>query len=312
MKVRTGRNKVSDMKTFIVLLLLLVSVASMGQPPGHKTIPGTKCSLIPPPGFELSAKLSGFQNSSMSGTIMVLEFFTPVEKFLEGYTEEALSKKGLTVIDRQVFNFRNGNAVFIHQITADKQYYQQYLIFGDEKISILINGTCRATSRELEPAIKKSVLTASYNPDQDPDMSGAASFTIAAGNSGFRPTQFLSGTITYTLDNRIPTQKPFMIVGPSLTRAEIDDKKEFSIYRLKARPRGDESVIHDIRETVIDNMIGYEIIAMGKNGDKDELIYQTILFTEDGRYYYIFGFATEDYEKYKTLFPQIAKTFSRK
>jgi len=72
----------------------------------------------------------------------------------------------------------------------------------------------------------------------------------------------------------------------------------------------DENKINEIE---IDGISGYEIVGEGldKTNGTRELVYQVMLFTDDG-YYIMVGTTKNDFEQNLELFKKVAKTLKRK
>jgi hypothetical protein len=68
-----------------------------------------------------------------------------------------------------------------------------------------------------------------------------------------------------------------------------------------------------INEIEIDGISGYEITAEGleKTNGKKELVYQVMLYIDNG-YYMIIGTAKTDFDTNLELFKKVAKTLKRK
>jgi hypothetical protein len=123
----------------------------------------------------------------------------------------------------------------------------------------------------------------------------------------------MSGSLLYSIDGKIPTEKPTLIVGNSLAKISSQNQKQYAEERLKKLPGGEFNVIKEIKEVTIDNLKGYEIVADGKAKDgKLELVYQVMLFNDKGDYYIILGQAKEDVQKFLEVYKKIVKTFKRK
>ena len=123
----------------------------------------------------------------------------------------------------------------------------------------------------------------------------------------------MSGSLLYSTDGKIPTEKPTLIVGNSISKVSSQNQKQYAEERLKKLPRGEFNVIKEINNITIDNLKGYEIIADGKTkDDNSELVYQVMLFNDKGDYYIIVGIAKEEFQKNLDTFKKIAKTFKRK
>jgi hypothetical protein len=61
------------MKSRLLFFFLLIVQIGFGQQEKPTRILGTKCSLIPPPGFTPASTFSGFQNTETGASIMINE-----------------------------------------------------------------------------------------------------------------------------------------------------------------------------------------------------------------------------------------------
>ena len=303
------------MKNKLLLTFLFLAQIALGQTEKLTKVPGTKCSLIPPTGFVPATTFSGFQNAETGASIMINELPAPYQTLVNGFTEDALKSTGMTLVSTNSIDFNNGKATFINltQPANGTTYIKQILIFGDTKGTVLVNGIYPETSKQLETKIKSALLSTVYNSTQDDNPLEAATFSIDTKNTEFKLVKYMSGSLLYSTDGKIPTDKPTLIVGNSLVKIPLNNQKKYAEERLKKLPRGEFNVIKETKEIRIDNLKGYEIIADGKTKeDKSELVYQVMLFNDNGDYYIILGQATEDYTKNLEAFKSIALTFKRK
>jgi hypothetical protein len=303
------------MKNKFLMLFLFLGQIVYGQTEKHIQVAGTKCSLIPPSGFVAATSFSGFQNAAIEATIMINEIPAPYKSIVDGFTAEALKSKGMTLIKKQIIDFNGSKATFINlkQSANGKTYLKQLLVFGDTKVTILVNAIYPEASKNIESQIKEAILSTVYNSSQKENPLDAAAFTIDIKDTDFKLIKYLSGNLLYSTDGKIPTEKPTLIVGNSLAKVTPQNRKKYAEERLKKLPRGELNTIKEINEITIDNLKGFEIVANGKTkDDKDELIYQVILFNENGDYYLMVGQTKEDFDKYLDSFKKIAKTFKRK
>jgi hypothetical protein len=303
------------MKISLFITLVLLGQIATGQTENHQKIAGTKCSLIPPEGFAIATNFSGFQNARSGASIMVTELPAPVQTISQSFTAGALKAKGMTLIDKQVIDFNGSKATFIKlsQPANGITYLKQILIFGDTKHTVLINGIYPEESKALEKTIKDALLSTIYNTSQNDNPLEAVTFIIDVRGTEFKLAKYMTGSLIYTTDGKIPTKKPSLIVGNSIAKVTSENQKQYCINRLKKLPGGELNVVKEINPITIDNLSGYEIVANGKNKDsKHELIYQTIVFTGNDDYFIIIGKATEDLEFNLQIFKTITKTFRRK
>ncbi|MBK6993757.1 MAG: hypothetical protein IPH31_02080 [Lewinellaceae bacterium] len=152
------------------------------------------------------------------------------------------------------------------------------------------------------------MLSTVYDASQNENPLDAATFTIDIKDTDFKLIKYMSGSLLYSTDGKIPTEKPTIVVGNSIAKVSPSNQKKYSEERLKKLPRGEQSIVKEINEVTIDNLNGYEIVANGKTKDnKDELVYQVMLFTENGDYYLFVGQTKEEFDNYLERFKRLPK-----
>ncbi len=235
-----------------------------------------------------------------------------------GFTEAGLKSKGMTELDRQTVDFNSSKAtlVKVSQQSAGTTYMKQMLLFGDSMKTILVNGTYPEESKNIENAIKTSLLSISYNEDQNDDPLEVVAFSIDVTGSDFKFTKNISGTLLYTTDGEIPTKSAYqtsIILSPSPGSVATTDKKQVSIAMLKQMVRGESNIPKEINPITINNLKGFEIVADGKNANNQkELVYVVTLFKESGECYLFRGSTSGKFDLYLTVFRKIARTFKLK
>jgi hypothetical protein len=303
------------MKNRLLLAFLFLGQIAFGQTEKHIKVLGTKCSLIPPSGFVAATTFSGFQNAETGTSIMINELPAPYQSIADGLTTEALKSRGMTLIKKETIDFNGSKATLINltQTANGTTYLKQMLIFGDTEGTVLVNGIYPEASKNIDAQIKDALLSTVYNNSQNDNPLEAAAFTIEIKDTDFKLIKYVAGSLIYSTDGKIPTEKPTLIVGNSISKVPSQNQKKFAEERLKKFPRGELNVIKETKEITIDNLKGFEIVANGKTkDDKTELVYEVMLFNEKGDYYLIVGQSQEDFEKYLESFKKIAKTFKRK
>lgn len=298
-----------------LIVFLLIGYMSFGQTAEHIKVQGTKCSLIPPAGFVAATNFSGFQNVETGASIMINEIPSAYQQIVDGFTAEALKTRGMSLVSKHTIDFNNSKATLIRvsQSANGTTYLKQMLIFGDDKGTVLVNGIYPEASKHIEAKITAALLSTVYNTTQNDDPLAAATFTIDIEGTAFKVAKFLSGSLIYSTDGKVPTNKPTLIVGNSIAKVSTVNQKQYAQERLKKLPRGEFKEIKDIKEITIDGMNGYEIVANGKAAEgQTELTYQVMLFNDKGDYYLILGQAKEDISNNLETFKKIAKTFKRK
>jgi hypothetical protein len=307
------------MKNFFSLTILFLSQFVSGQADILTKIPGTKCSLIPPIGFISTNAFSGFQNTAIGASIIINEVPASYTTLIAGFTEDALLDKGMQLKSKEIIELNENEATLfrISQRSNGINYIKDILIFGNEDYTVLVNGTYPEGSKLIEPTIankiKIALLSTVYDLSQEENPRNAVTFSIDTEGTAFIFTEYVSGSLLYSTDGKIPTEKPTIIVSNSFSKIDVTNKRNYAEEHLKELLNGSEHKIIEINEVTIDNMQGYEIIANGKNKDeKDELAYQVMLFNGEGDYYIFFGLTTEEFDLYLESFKVIAKTFKLK
>ncbi|MCU7615902.1 hypothetical protein NZ698_01725 [Chryseobacterium sp. PBS4-4] len=303
------------MKNFLLFTFLAFANLYLSQSNQRVSVSGTKYSMIPPEGFEKSQSFSGFQHTESGSSIMINELPASYEDLVKEFTSEALKSKGMNLLDKTIIDFNGSKAnVFkITQVANGKIYLKQLLVFGDQTKTVLVNGIYPEINKNLEESIKKSILSTIYNSEQNVDPANVVSFSVDIADSGFKFIKYMSGSLLYSIDGKIPTDKPTIIVGNSISKISVKDFKKFAEDRFRSLPGAKDAVFKNVNKITIDNLNGYEIIAeVSEKEDQPQMIYQTILFNEDSGYFIIVGQTKENFEKYKSLFQKISKTFKRK
>lgn len=303
------------MKIIPLIAFLFLGEIAFGQTEKHIKVSGTKCSLSPPPGFEAATTFSGFQNAETGASIMINELPAPYQSLVDGFTAEALKSRGMTLINKQTIDFNGTTATLIDltQSVNGVTYLKQMLAFGDATVTVLVNGIYPEDLKDIERQIKYALLSTVYNKSQNDNPLEAAIFTIDIKYTDFKLIKYMSGSLFYSTDGRTPTEKPTLIVGNSIAKISTQNRKKYSEERLRNLPGGELIIIKEINEITIDNLKGFEIVANGiTKEDKDELVYQVMLFNGTNEYYIIVGQSKEDMDKYLDIFKKIAKTFMRK
>jgi hypothetical protein len=309
------KDKDLNMKNILFFGFLIFGQIAYGQTEIPIKVSGTKCSLIPPGGFAAATTFSGFQNAETGASIMINEIPAPFQSIADGFTAEGLKSRGMTLIKKETIDFRGSKATFINltQPANGTTYIKQILVFGDTKVTVMVNGIYPEASKDIGSQIKDALLSTVYNISQNDNPLEAASFSIDIKDTDFKLVKYMAGSLIYSTDGNIPTEKPTLIVGNSMAKISTQNQKKYTQERLKKLPRGELNVIKEINEITIDNLKGFEIVANGKTKDNEtELVYQVMLFNENGDYFIIVGQAKEDFDKYLDSFKKTTRTFKRK
>ena len=285
----------------------------------HKQISGTKFFLIPPAGFIPATNFQGFQQMNSGASILVMEIPGPFSESIKGMNEPGLKTQGIILRGKEEIMFNGNQGLFLtaEQFAYGTNYSKYILVFGDTLATYMVNGIFPKEVPELDNDIRESMLSVVYEPGLTVDPLSAVSFSIDTQNTKLKFGKSITGMLLYTVDGKVPTEsgdRTSFIVGLSLANVQKKKKKLTAINRIKRLPYTDLKIDENkIIEIEIDGISGYEIVGEGldKSTGTNELVYQVILFTDNG-YYIIVGTTKNDFEQNLELFKKVARTFKRK
>src|SRR5688572_5019762 len=311
-------------KTILTIFLLFISLTTFGQKKienklteEHQNIKGTKISLIPPKGFTEGLNFLGLQQTESGSSIMILDIPGPYSETSAGINKENLLSKGVEVSKIEKLIINELPAIFVTgtQNSNGNIYTKYILVFGTDNETIIINGVFSENLKKIGDEIKKSMLTVYYDADKKINPFDAIDYTIDVSETKLKFGKSMSNALIYSVDGKVPTSssdKTNLIVVKSFSQITQEDKKLFSINRLKKTPIEIESTQYT-NEITIDGISGYEIYAKGKSKNSSEIenIYQVTLFS-DNFYYILFGTTNDETDKSIEEIKKAIKTFKRK
>ncbi len=283
----------------------------------HQFANGTKLAIVPPQDFVKAEAFAGFQHAETNSSIMVSEIPAPYATIVAGFTAENLAKRNMTFKAKKEIIFQNKPATIfeVSQNAYGNEYLKKMLVFGDDKLVVLINFIYPANDSEIENKIVNSLNTAFYEIEKKIDPLADASISVDIAGTKFQFAIAMAGSYLFTPDGNVPVKSgdnALFTMGQSISNFEIDDKKTYSQDRLRLQPNGGKVNVETIAEIEIDGLKGFEITGFGVDakGEK-ELNYQVMLYTEK-KYYILVGLASTNFDFYLSEFKAIAKTFKRK
>lgn len=308
---------VPSMRPLLPLLLFVVGSAA-GQTKDHVAIPGTKTTMIPPPGFVAATTFAGFQQPEKGASILIAEIEVGAENMANSLTESALASRGMKLLQKQRIDLHGTKATMlkVQQEANGVTYLKQMLVFGDEATAVLATGTYPASNSDSEAAINKALLSAYYNKQKKISAEPAVGFTVDGAGTAFKFAKSLAGSVVYTTDGKAPSEaadKAMIIIAASLGNTASGDQKQFSIASLQKLPEGQTNKIQSITSVTINGLSGYEIVATGKGPNAEsQLVYQVLLFKSNGEYFRLVGLTDNKFEAHLADFKAVAQTLRAK
>ena len=119
-----------------VVAFFVLFAASFGSAPASAAEPvfplGSRMGFVPPPGFEISKRFPGFENSETRSSMVVA--MLPQQAYAEleaSMTTEALKKQGITEEKRQTLTLANGKALLVSGSEQENgQKFHKWMFLG--------------------------------------------------------------------------------------------------------------------------------------------------------------------------------------
>jgi hypothetical protein len=324
-RIQKPNRQTINMKQILLITLSILTFSTIyGQTKisntltsGHINIEGTKISLIPPDGFIKATNFLGVQQNQSGSTIMVLDIPGPFSETSKAMTKEGFLSQGVEVKEIENITLNNLPAIFIvgEQNAHGNVYTKYVLCFGTENETIIINGAIPNNLNEIAKEVKTSILSSFYEADKKINPFDVVDYSIDLTKSKLKFAKSASSSLIFTTDGIIPSKsadKTSLIIAKSFSKTDIEDRKLFCLNRIKQLPV-EVTKIETTTEISIDDISGYEIIALGKDKktNSKEKMCQVILFS-DNLYYMFFGSTNQDYDNNIKEITNVIKTFKRK
>jgi hypothetical protein len=149
----------------MVIVAAIVESAAVAVFAQTVRVPGTKVSLVPPPGFSLAQQYPGFEREADQASIMVTELPTPAAEMIKAMTAPALATRGMTLVSSQqaVIDGHAARLLSVRQKTPAGDVLKSMLIAGDPSMTIMIVGmSATDASSSTAAEIRRALLSATW------------------------------------------------------------------------------------------------------------------------------------------------------
>jgi hypothetical protein len=283
-------------------------------------IAGTKISLIPPQGFVSATRFPGYQQEETNSSIVVTEIPAPISELASDSTNaEELAKKGMVLLKQEQVTVDRKDAILleVQQSAYGIDFNKWILLLGNQSESVLVTATFpQELPSEYSESLKNSLLTVQWNQTQTAVATDGLEFTLEE-TGDLKLAQRLGNSLIYTKNGVFPAKSindPLFVVAPSVA-PQYQELEDFARQRLLKTDNLTEIEIETGNKIVINNLDGYEIIAIGKDikSKNPVAIYQVILSDQNAYYYLMQGQVDTRYNsQYLPIFKKLARSFKRK
>lgn len=298
------------LKIAAAMLLALAALPAQAADPVFP--PNSRLGLTPPPGFVPSTKFPGFENQDAQAAILMIE--VPAEAFAQveqGFTDEALTQRGLTVESREQIELKDGKGTLVTTVNPAQKRRDTVLAasFGGAAmlVSVQMLETSRATvTDEIVRETLKSVAVRAKVPDEE--KLSVLPYRLAE-LSGFRIVRTAAdGSVLLTdgeSDMVASVAQPFVLIALGAGEAPKPEERDTFARRVFSSVPGLKEVrIMRAEPLRITNQPGYEVLAEAKDAQSgtDVTAVQWLRFGRGG-YLHMFAIARKD--AWTDVFPRM-------
>lgn len=323
------------MKCFVFTLIILINCQLFAQHGSqraieinnkisdkHIAVTGTKLYITLPKGFVNSLTFLGYRNELAGSSIIISEVPGDVHRNFIGFDKKYLFKAGLVSESETYYKINNFDALLIKgkQAAYGIAYNRILLIIGDIYRTYIINASIPTNLPNKDyNDLLNALLSIIYNPDLDTDALDRYNFTLDITGTQLKKANIMYSSMTFTDDGNMPSkteEKTSLTARRNiLAKAFNEDEKTklctqiFETYPIEWH----KDINRTPKPIKIGKYNGYEIFSLGKNKniDKNEFVYQTIIFI-DTDYYVITGLTYGSFEENLVVFRKITNTFKLK
>lgn len=280
-------------------------------------IPGTRVSLSVPDNFEIASDFSGIVWRDAGASIVVAEFAASVEKMRASLTRDALASRGMALSRVEEIESAMGPAAIFHisQNVQGIEAKRWILLSGNSRDTVIITANVPALlADEVEPVLRESLLTATWDPERIVDPLEAAGFSVSETDDLRISGSLLGSSLMLTKggsQSKGSPEDPFIVIVRSTAGVAIMDLSAFAKRRLAETSKLSDQHITAESEITIGGMPAYELVADALDENAvPVVVYQVVAL--EGRYYYIIqgwvgaGLQNQYVEQFRTIARSLA------
>jgi hypothetical protein len=306
-----------------VALALLFAVGACASPapaPDHQGIPGTRVSLIVPDGFAVADRFLGLVGEDAVSVVIITEIPGPVEKVRAGMTGEALAARGMELLrfEEVTVDGRDGLLVHARQAAAaaGADLRRWIVVFGAADGSVMIAAsTPRAFEDRLGATLRRTLISAKWNPAEILDPYAGLGFTLAEAGS-LKISDRLPSMISFTRGGHrgaLAPDEPLLLAGSSFAPLAKTDLEGFARRRLDEVAELEDPEVLSERALTLGGLPAHEFVvaARDRRTGTPLTVYQTLVVDGD-RFFLVQGLVgAESAEEFIPQFREIAHSFRR-
>jgi hypothetical protein len=274
----------------------------------------SRVGLVPPPGFVVSTKFSGFENPQANAAILLVAMPPDAYPELEkSFTDEMLKSRGIQVATREAITLKDGKGILVagpKEADGTKRY-EAVFIASVAGATTLISMQMLETSRAiLTDAVIRDTLKTVAVRLQVPESEQLAVLPYKVGNlAGFHVVlSGQDGTAILTLgpkDAVTEVEQPYILIGLVTGEAPKPEERDKIARQAFASAPGIKDVkIIRAEPLRIGQASGYEIVAEAKDSTSNVDV-TTVQWLRFGTNAHLRVFAIARRSSWNEVFPKM-------
>lgn len=298
------------MARLILLGQGLLASMMLAQP---ASVPGTRVSLVPPPGMQAASRFAGFESTAEEVNIMVVELAAPRAEAVAGF-RDAEKLKGQRMELLGVDQMKLGGATVelfrLKQRHAGSYYFKYVLALGDQPISILTAMAEEDVHEKWKPLLLAALGTVVIGEKKG----SIVGFSLEAAGD-LKEARAVSNQMLFTPGGTIPVKDrrgPMFLGTRSLTPVPVASLAEFAETRARALNGAESLTVVSSKALTLAGLEGHELVARANDAKPETamLLYEVVLREKSGGYYLLIGMApAEQSDALLPLFRKMANSF---
>jgi hypothetical protein len=276
-------------------------------------------SLIVPEGFAVADRFSGLVAEDAVSVVMVSEVPGAVERVREGMTAEALAARGMELLRSEAVTVDGRDGLLVHARRAAKagaDLRRWILVFGSEEGSVMIGASTTGSQEDrLGATLRRTLISAKWNPDEILDPYARLGFTLAEAGS-LKISDRLPSMISFTRGGHrgaLAPDEPLLLAGSSFARLAVTDLEAFARQRLDEVAELADLELLSEQALTLGGLPAHELVVAAEDRRTGEplTVYQTLV-VDGKRFFLVQGLVgAENAEEFIPQFREIAHSFRR-
>ncbi len=278
-------------------------------------MPGTHCTIIPPPYFLPSETFIGFTGAEADASVLVVDSPVPAAGMADSFISTIgpkspvmkLKKHDTVSIEGKPFSL-----LTYAQTAGEKAYEKQILFLGDARNTLMVMATYPTENSGLAPVMRACLLSARFHKNLTANPEAAAPFSVDGASQGFTAQKYGGSVLTYRSRERLYGSEGIYAITMQPGVLNPEEKEAYLEQQLQKMGDKDMEVL-SLKPVTIQYLNGYKLLGRRQSAATTHVMHLTVLFQEDaGLIYTLLGIAESRPRYWHKRFEALAQSFKLK